>query len=131
MTNPTATHAATVLLVDNEPAICALMARTLTAHGYGVLQAHSGKEAADFAKDHDGPIHLLVTDVMMPGISGFDLADAVVAARPETQVLFISGHVDDSVAVRERFEKESPCFLVKPFTADVLIRRVQAILEPR
>lgn len=129
MTNSSATRAATILLVDNEPAICSLITRALAKYGYEILQARDGTEAIVLAKEHGGPIHLLLTDVVMPGISGFDLADAVALSRPETKVLFMSGQVDDSPAVRHKSESRS--FLAKPFTIGTLVRSVQAMLEPQ
>src|SRR5437879_299240 len=83
--------AATVLLVDDEDPVRLLVRTMLELDGYAVLEASDGAEAQDVADRHGGGIDLLVTDIMMPGINGYELAQRLVARRPEMKVLFISG----------------------------------------
>ena len=79
---------------------------------------------------HQGTIHLLVTDVVMPGLGGGDLAKRLVARRPGLKVLYISGYTDDAVVVREAMTGHTP-FLEKPFTPDVLTRKVREVLDQK
>src|SRR5439155_6691431 len=88
----------TVLLVEDEPVVRSLVRHTLVQRGYRVLEAGSGAEALDRVGGHAGQVDLLITDVVMPGMSGRELADRILAARPGTRVLFISGYTDESLA---------------------------------
>ena len=105
----------TILLVEDDPQIRDLMRRNLDAQGYRVLEASDGQAALSLAADYRGSIDLLVTDVMMPGVDGFTLAERLVALRPETRVLLISGYAEQSV-VREELVGGRHRFLLKPFT---------------
>jgi len=97
--------------------------------GYHVLEALTSPEAARLCEHHDGPIHLLLTDVIMPQLSGPALAKLAQTVRPSLKVLFMSGHTDDAV-LRRGIREEGVPFLPKPFTPDALIRKVREVLDP-
>ena len=117
-----------VLLVEDEPGVRRLIERGLTSHGYAVLAAADGEAALRLEADHRGPIDLLVTDVVMPGMTGRELADTVRARRPTTRVLYISGYTDDEV-VRHGVVAARDAFMQKPFTPLGLLTRVRALLD--
>jgi two-component system, cell cycle sensor histidine kinase and response regulator CckA len=117
----------TVLLVEDEEEIRSMVRRTVEAKGYSVLEARNGREALRVAKQHQGPIHLLLTDVVMPGISGRVLADRLAGLLPGVKVLYMSGYTDDVVTRRGRLGPETP-ILVKPFTPEALARKVREVL---
>ena len=118
----------TILLAEDDGPIRELMRRMLEAHGYRVLEARNGHEARALAAAHRTPIDLLVTDVAMPGISGFDLADMVIGCHPEAKVLFITGHAD-RVAVRGGLKESRRPFLLKPYTQVDLAQKIRDVLE--
>ena len=119
----------TVLLVEDEDAVRALGRHVLAMCGYTVLEAGNGREAVEAADGHAGPIHLLVTDVVMPGgMGGRQVAEAVVARHPEAKVLFTSGYTDDAV-VRHGVLDEGTHFLQKPFTPAALAQKVRDVLD--
>ncbi len=118
----------TILLVEDDETMRALTRRLLVARGHTVLLASQGEEALRLAQRHDGRIHLLVTDVVMPGMSGRDLADRIVALLPGTKVLYLSGYTDDAI-VRHGVLEPGVAFLQKPFTADALARKVREVLD--
>ena len=92
-----------------------------------MIEAAGPREAIEIASRHHEPIHLLVTDVVMPGMNGRALFESLVAARPELRVLYMSGYTDDVIAHRGVFESGN-LLLAKPFTALALLRRVRAAL---
>ena len=106
----------TILLVEDELPIRSLMVRVLEAHGYRVLVATDGQAALSLAADYRGSIDLLVSDVMMPGVDGFTLAERLAELRPETRVLLISGFAEQSVSVQGELKEAGHPFLLKPFT---------------
>jgi len=112
-------RAGTALVAEDEDAIRHLMQRSLERGGFTVLCAANGQEALALARAYVGEIHLLVTDMLMPGLSGRDLAVAVRAQRPETRVLYVSGHSEDLVEWTGLVNAHSG-FLAKPFTARTL-----------
>ena len=118
----------TVLLVEDEPALRAVVARSLTHFGYQVLEAPDGPTAVRICETHDGQIDLLISDVVMPVMGGRMVADAVLAVRPGVRVLFISGYADDAV-VRHGVLHEQVAFLQKPFTPETLARKVRTVLD--
>jgi two-component system, cell cycle sensor histidine kinase and response regulator CckA len=121
----------TVLVAEDEPGILQLLTRVLKSRGYTVLAAASGAAALEHAIGHTEPIHLLVTDVVMAGMSGPDLAREVAARHPEARVLFVSGYTDEAV-VQHGLAARRVSFLQKPFTHNVFLLKVREVLdEPR
>jgi PAS domain S-box-containing protein len=118
----------TILLVEDEALLRTMVSDFLGGSGYQVLEAANGIEAIRIAEEHTDPIHLLLTDVVMPGINGQVLAERLTADRPETKVLFMSGYIDDAVVRREMLDPDMQ-FLQKPFTLPVLASRVRDMLE--
>ena len=110
-----------ILVVDDDPAVCTLMQRTLEHSGYRVWTAHSGSEALDVLVRHGREFQLLVTDVLMPGMSGPTLAKAVRQSFPELPVLYVSGYLGGYAD-----HVQSAAWLEKPFSAAELLERVQA-----
>jgi PAS domain S-box-containing protein len=118
----------TVLLVEDEAGVRNLSKFVLESNGYTVLEAGHGLEALAIAERHDGAIHLLVTDVVMPGMSGRQLANTLCQARPDTRVLFMSGYTDEAI-LRHGVIDASPAFLQKPFSPIGLARKVREVLD--
>lgn len=118
----------TVLLVEDEPHILRLADRALRAKGYHVLSAGSPEAALALSREHDGEIHLLLTDVMMPQMSGPDLARALAASRRALKVVFMSGFSADLIAAQGKLDAET-AFLGKPFTLDELGRKLREVLD--
>ena len=117
----------TILLVEDQGSLRAIAGEILGEHGYRVIEAAGANDAIERASHHHEPIHLLVTDVVMPGMNGRALFESLVAARPELKVLYMSGYTDDVIAHRGVFESGTP-LLAKPFTALALLGRVRAAL---
>ncbi|MGP0048244.1 MAG: response regulator [Solirubrobacteraceae bacterium] len=120
---------ATLLLVEDEPALRTLVVTMLEEQGYAVLHAGNGLDAIAVAERHVGAIDLLVTDVVMPRLSGPELARQLQTLRPGLEVLFMSGY-DDSRPVSRGVQETKVNLLVKPFTPDQLIDRVAELTEP-
>jgi len=118
----------TVLLVEDEASLRSLAQEILRDQGYKVIAAGSGAEALDLARSHKAPIDLLVTDVVMPGMDGRELADRLGPVHPETRCLFMSGYTDDAI-VRRGVREEGMPFLQKPFTIDALALKVREVLD--
>ncbi len=118
----------TVLLLEDEPALRELVQQWLVGLGYVVLEAQGGVEALEISKNYNGPIHLLLTDVVMPGMSGRDLAERIVPSRPEMKVLYISGYTNDAI-VRHGVLQPGVVFLQKPFTRQSLANKVRETLD--
>lgn len=118
----------TILVVEDESALGEIVRECLEAGGYTVLQALDGLAALELSKGHPGPIHLLVTDVVMPGLNGSELARRLTAQRPELKVLYMSGYTDDAVALYGVLTADMP-LLEKPFTGSGLARRVREVLD--
>jgi PAS domain S-box-containing protein len=117
----------TVLLVEDEEQVRTLASHLLRRLGYRVLEASRASEALALADAHNGEIDLLLTDVIMPEMGGRELAAKLVAERPETRVLFMSGYTDDAI-VHHGVLDEGMQFLQKPLTPDTLARRVREVL---
>ena len=117
----------TILLVEDEESVLELARRLLLLHGYRVLAARDGAAALQICREHDAPIHLLVTDVVMPVIGGCDLARQVVAVRPEVKVLFMSGYSEEAILHRG-FLEPNTAFLLKPFSTSSLTDKVREML---
>jgi signal transduction histidine kinase/CheY-like chemotaxis protein len=118
----------TVLLVEDEPGVRDLARDVLAAQGYRVLAAGDPAEALRLSGGHPGPVHLLLTDVVMPGMSGRDLAERLLAGRPGLRVLYMSGYADHAIVEHGVVDPAVP-FLPKPFTAEALARRVRDALD--
>ena len=118
----------TILLVEDEKVVRGLSRKTLQAAGYAVLEAASPREALRIAERHDGTIHLIVTDVVMPELSGPALVQRLTARHTEAKVLFMSGYTDDVLAPHH-FTDRSVAFLSKPFTPAVLVKKVREVLD--
>jgi two-component system, cell cycle sensor histidine kinase and response regulator CckA len=119
----------TILLVDDDPKMCDITGRKLKGQGFTVLVAPDGETALKLAQAHPGPIDLLVTDVIMPGMSGPLLAKYLQDIQPLTPVLYISGMADVETLTRETEPRIE--FLVKPFTGDTLARKIGHVLGAR
>jgi len=120
----------TVLLVEDEVALRKLSRQLLELCGYQVLEAESGAEALKVSREHTRAIHLLLTDVVMPGMSGRVLADQLVVQRPEMQVVYMSGYTGQTVG-EHGVLAEGSYFLPKPFTREALARKVRRALDGR
>jgi PAS domain S-box-containing protein len=118
----------TVLLVEDEDGVRALIRQMLQRYGYKVMEAANAGEAFMFSERNTEPIHLLVTDVVLKHISGRELADRITASRPQTRVLYMSGYTEDAV-VRHGVLEPGIAFLQKPFTADNLALKVREVLD--
>ena len=124
----TSAGAETVLIVEDLSAVRSLERDVLAAHGYRVLEAADGEEAIRCCEQYPEPIHLLLTDVVMPGINGKELADRCTALRPNVKVLFTSGYTEDVIA-REGILNPGIAFVPKPLTPQILIAKVREVLE--
>jgi len=120
--------AETVLLIEDEPAVRSLVRGILESRGYTVLEAGRGEEALAVSEQHQGPIHLLLTDVVMPGMSGRELAERLGSKRPELKVVYMSGYTDDAI-VRHGLLEQATAFIQKPFTPSSLARKVREVLD--
>jgi CheY-like chemotaxis protein len=117
-----------VLLVEDETAVRAVAREALEGHGYRVIEARNGVEALTVAAAHQGPLHLLVTDMVMPQMGGRDLAQRLLAERPALRVLFMSGYTDDA-QVGQGVPGAPSAFLQKPFAMGAFARKVREILD--
>jgi CheY-like chemotaxis protein len=117
----------TVLLVEDEESVRQLVRETLEAKGYHVLEAEHGQVGLAVAAAHKDAIDLLITDVVMPGMSGRELAQRLVETRPHTKVLYLSGYTEDAIVSEGTIEK-GMAFLQKPFTLHNLSRKVREVL---
>jgi signal transduction histidine kinase/ActR/RegA family two-component response regulator len=118
----------TVLLTEDEDAVRLLAKRVLTRSGYRVLAARGGAEALELAEQHEGEIHLLLTDVVMPGMSGRELAQRLLPLRPGIRLLFTSGYTEDAI-VRHGVSGQETAFLPKPFAPASLAQKVREVLD--
>jgi CheY-like chemotaxis protein len=118
----------TILLVEDETVVRQLVAEILENAGYTVLPAADGPSALELIRRHSDPINLLLTDVVMPGMSGPEVAAAVTSMRPGTEVLYMSGYTDSAIGHHGVLEP-GIAFLQKPFSADDLTRKVRSLLS--
>ncbi len=118
----------TVLVVEDDPAIRELAREILQMHSYGVLEARHGADAIWICDSYAEPIHLLITDVVMPHMSGRELADRLTVRRPEMRVLYVTGYTADAIEQRRLLEPGSP-LLHKPFAPAGLARKVREVLD--
>src|SRR5438132_3611957 len=118
----------TVLLVEDEESVRQLVRETLEAKGYKVLEADHGAAALRIASDHHGPIDMLITDVVMPGMSGRELSEQLSASDPDIKILYLSGYTEDAV-VHQGVLEPGTSFLQKRFTLQALARKVREALR--
>ena len=118
----------TVLLVEDDPGVRALSTRALGAQGYRLLVGVDGQDALRLAAEHAGPIDIVVTDVVMPGLSGRELADTLQQRYPGIRVLYVSGYTDDAI-VRAGVMHDQIAFLSKPYDHVALARKVREVLD--
>jgi PAS domain S-box-containing protein len=120
----------TILVVEDEDGVRGLVREVLHKNGYSVLQARAGGEAMLLCERHAGPIHLLLTDVVLEQMSGHDLAQRLCALRPDMKVLYMSGYTDEAI-VHHGVLEPGTAFLQKPFTTEALARKVRSVLDTR
>jgi CheY-like chemotaxis protein len=120
----------TVLVVEDAPSVRAVMRQVLERQGYAILEAPDGATALQVVAKHHGEIHLLLTDVVMPGVSGRELADHLVKLRPNIKVLYASGYTDDAI-IHHGILEPGIAYLQKPFTRDALALKVREVLDGR
>lgn len=118
----------TILLVEDEALVRQMTAEVLQAHGYRLLVASSAEEALQIAAPHDLKIDLLLTDVVMPQMSGKQVADRITPLHPEMRVLYMSGYTEDAI-VHHQVLKEGVVLLPKPFTPSILTHKVREVLD--
>jgi signal transduction histidine kinase len=121
---PDARGTETVLVVEDDEKVRALVRTVLSARGYTVFEAGNANEALMFENRYTGPIHLLLTDMVLPQVSGRELSDRLVSLHPGLKVLFMSGYTEKGVALAPNV-----AFIQKPFTPEVLGRKVRAVLD--
>jgi CheY-like chemotaxis protein len=114
----------TLLVVDDDIVVRELMVRLLGRVGYRIIEAKSGEHALEIARAHQGPIHLMVCDVIMPGMRGPELWEHLRKQRPETRVLFVSGFASDSIEAKDDLK-----LLAKPFTRAEILGRIRVLLD--
>lgn len=118
----------TILLVEDDEAVRSVTRRALNRFGYSVIAADGGREAVKVAAEYPDEIHLLLTDIMMPGMNGVEVAERIIELYPEIRVFYMSGYADNDL-VRQGLLKPGARFLQKPFTPHELAERVRAILD--
>ena len=120
----------TILLVEDEDSVRQLVRETLEARGYRVLEAANGTLALAVAASHHDPIHLIITDIVMPGLGGHELVQQLLPLRPDAKVLYLSGYAEDAIASFGDLGA-GKAFLQKPFTLQNLSRKVREVLGPQ
>lgn len=118
----------TVLLVEDEEQVRGILKQILEGQGYDVIAASSGEEALTISQDLKRDIKLMITDVVMPQMSGRELAERIIALRPNLRVLFMSGYTDDAI-VRHGLLDEKLNFIQKPFDSAAVARKVRELLD--
>jgi PAS domain S-box-containing protein len=118
----------TVLVVEDEEAVRSLVRKTLESHGYKVLESQGADDALSILEQYAEPIHLLLTDVVMPQMSGQELAKRLLAMRPEVKVIYMSGYTDDAI-VRHGVLEAGVSFVQKPFAPTTLAQKVRDVLK--
>jgi CheY-like chemotaxis protein len=118
----------TILLVEDEEIVRGMLVEVLRAQGYNVLDAKHGPDALNIASRYSKPIHLLITDMLMPEMNGSELANRLLAIRPNLPVLYISGYSDDEARRLGKVDKPAE-FLQKPFRPDILLDKARQILD--
>jgi PAS domain S-box-containing protein len=124
------TSASTILVVEDEPAVRELTVQILRMQDYRVLVAKDGAEALQVSRQYSGPIDLLLTDVVMPKMNGKELAERILAERPEMRVVYMSGYTNEAIGQHGVLEPGTT-FVAKPLTMERLTETVQAVLDGR
>jgi two-component system cell cycle sensor histidine kinase/response regulator CckA len=122
------TGSETILIVEDDDSVRNLARRVFQRYGYTVLEAKGGEDALRVSTQHAGPIHLVLTDVVMPGMSGRELAEKLQTDWPEMKVLYMSGYMDNAIA-RHGILEPGTKFIHKPFTPESLARKLREVLE--
>ncbi|MFH1931464.1 MAG: PAS domain S-box protein [Pseudomonadota bacterium] len=117
-----------VLIVEDDAALRNLAQKTLHLYGYSVLEAENGEEALRVSKEHEGPIHLMITDVVMPKMGGKEVAERLQPLYPQMKVVYMSGYTDNAIAHHGVLEPGLN-YLEKPFTPEGLARKVREVLD--
>lgn len=117
-----------ILLAEDDREVRSLVREALEGYGYRVLEAEGGGAALSVSERHEAPIHLLLTDVVMPKMSGRELADRLTQSRPEIKVLYMSGYTDESIVHHGVLDPDTP-FIQKPFGPQALARKVREVLD--
>jgi two-component system cell cycle sensor histidine kinase/response regulator CckA len=117
----------TILIVEDEDSLRESLCEFLSSLGYTILSANSGSQALSVSSQFERPIHLLISDVVMPKMSGRELSQMLTGIRPDIKTLFMSGYTDDAI-VRHGVEQDGVAFLQKPFSLATLVRRVREVL---
>ena len=120
----------TILVTDDEAQVRSLARDILLGAGYRVLEAEDGEQALRVAEGHQGAIHVLLTDIMMPGINGKEMADRFLVVRPDTKPIFMSGRAAEVISDAGVLIPVD-AFLAKPFTVERLLNKVRERLEYR
>lgn len=118
----------TILVVEDKEPVRSVLLEILGDLGYEALEASDGEHALEIARTHEGPIHLLLADIVMPGLQGDEVARRLRALRPETRVLFMSGYTKKAVA-DSLVEESGAEFIPKPFSLPELTEKLRAILD--
>ncbi|MDR3678092.1 MAG: response regulator [Acidobacteriota bacterium] len=117
----------TILVVEDEEGVRSLVCQALEASGYKVLESEDAENALEMCANHDGPIHLLLTDVVMPQMSGPAVAEKVAALRPGIKVVYMSGYTDDAMLRHGVLSQDMP-FIQKPFSPTALRKKIREVL---
>lgn len=120
----------TILVVDDEPDIRSMVRDILEDKGYTILEAGDGAEALRTAGRYPEPIHLVLTDVLMPNLSGPDMAEDLKAVRRDAKVVFMSGYTSEVMGEFGVLRSGAP-FVAKPFSPEVLVRKLREVLDYR
>jgi two-component system cell cycle sensor histidine kinase/response regulator CckA len=118
----------TILLVEDDDGVRHLVKLNLEKQGYTILDAGNGQAAIDLLEGYNGPLHLVITDVVMPVMDGRQLVDRLLVRLPDLKVLYVSGYSND-ILRRLGIEDDTPAFLQKPFMPPKLIERVRLLLD--
>ena len=118
----------TILVVDDDKRIVGLIRRVLEKEGYNLLQANNGQEALDLSREHSTDIDLMLTDIVMPKMDGFKLAENMSKQRPQMKILYMTGYLDQS-KINDRVEEIKPILVNKPFVPDQLLKRIRSQLD--